>query len=88
MNNNIKKEFDNKMSQILYYQLALENYEDLTGNHLNYLNTTHKKLGELRKNKNIWEEKKKIQTANDILEEFEMLLTKLVKIILHFLMIL
>ena len=44
MNNNINNEFDNKMSQILYYQLALENYEDLTGNHLNYLNTTHKKL--------------------------------------------
>lgn len=30
MNSNIKNEFDNKMSQILYYQLALENYEDLT----------------------------------------------------------
>lgn len=79
MNNNINNEFDNKMSQIIYYQLALENYEDLTGNHLNYLNTTHKKLGELRKNKNIWEEKKKIQIANDILEEFKNAVNKVGK---------
>lgn len=59
MNNNIKNEFDNKMSQILYYQLALENYEDLTGNHLNYLNTTHKNLESLEKTKTFGRKKRK-----------------------------
>ena len=52
MNNNINNEFDNKMSQILYYQLALENYEDYTHNFSKSLHNTWDKLSYLRKNVN------------------------------------
>ena len=67
------------MSQILDYQLALENYEDLRGEDLDYLIPTHKRLGELRQNRKIWDDEKKIKEATKILQVFQDTVEKLGK---------
>ncbi len=67
------------MSQILDYQLALENYEDLRGEDLDYLIPTHKRLGELRRSRKIWNDEKKIKEATEILQVFQDTVEKLGK---------
>ena len=49
-----KKLFQELMKQNLRYQLALESYTDDTNQEIRFLNATWKKLGILRRNKNIW----------------------------------
>lgn len=65
-----KNEFEQKMSKILYFDLALENYEDLTGNRLEELDENFEKLKLLRQNRNFWSEDVRLREANNILDNF------------------
>ena len=67
------------MSHILDYQLALENYEDLRGEDLDCLDSTFEKLHELRQNRKIWDDEKKIKEATEILQVFQDTVEKLGK---------
>ena len=76
---NQEKILQELMKQILRYQLALEDYELDTGNELDLLMTTWRKLDIFRKKKKNWSLEKQIQEAEIIQEDFKKVVNEIGK---------
>lgn len=76
---NQEKILQKLMKQILRYQLALEDYELDTGNELDLLMTTWRKLDIFRKTRKNWSLEKQIQEAKIIQEDFQQVVNEIGK---------
>lgn len=76
---NQEKILQKLMKQILRYQLALEDYELDTGNELDLLMTTWRKLDIFRKTRKNWSLEKQIQEAEIIQEDFKKVVNEIGK---------
>ena len=76
---NQEKILQELMKQILRYQLALEDYELDTGNELDLLMTTWRKLDIFRKTRKNWSLEKQIQEAEIIQEDFKKVVNEIGK---------
>jgi hypothetical protein len=71
------KEFDNNMSKVLDIQLALENYQDNTGENTDLINKAFSEISILRKSENELSEEERLNSSKNLLIKLNKLLDEI-----------